>query len=414
MMVKELTRPAAWSPALSAARADGGRDRRAWTCNGRFTVETPARSEGAAVPPRPRHRGHAGAAGRHGDRSLRRSPRWRSRPAGTSRRSKTSTSWRRSSFIAASRATSQWKRNSMRVTRGLAAECRLSGRRQLPGQAEPQVTTHFTGRVRLTRQTPREAASRVRADGEPTARRLPRNRFTASTSTGPRTRCWSGPGGPEGAVGGMAAGLPDNHVPAAQPLALAPRLIELCFQTAGIWEMAVERRMGLPRSLASVRLYPTPDAAAGPLYRRGYSRCRPRAASTRWWWIRREPAICGWPVTAPSRSARVSMPRIPGGGAGRWHEVEVYWLAQDRDGVPPDDDWLSERESRVSPLPHHRSGGPTGAWAAGPRSCAIAACRGLTPQPQALAAIEVRPAPTGAPEAFFRGQPAGVDALAQP
>ena len=42
-----------------------------------------------------------------------------------------------------------------------------------------------------------------------------------------------------GAVGEMAAGLPDNHHPSDQPLAMAPRLVELCFQTAGLWEMAV-------------------------------------------------------------------------------------------------------------------------------------------------------------------------------
>ncbi len=34
------------------------------------------------------------------------------------------------------------------------ADCRLIGRRTLPNQAEPQVTTHFTGRVRLAKQAP--------------------------------------------------------------------------------------------------------------------------------------------------------------------------------------------------------------------------------------------------------------------
>jgi hypothetical protein len=42
-----------------------------------------------------------------------------------------------------------------------------------------------------------------------------------------------------GAVGEMAGGLPDNHHPSDQPLAMAPRLVEHCFQTAGLWEMAV-------------------------------------------------------------------------------------------------------------------------------------------------------------------------------
>jgi hypothetical protein len=69
-----------------------------------------------------------------------------------------------------------------------------------------------------------------------------------------------------GAVGEMAAGLPGNHHPSDQPLVIAPRLIELCFQTAGLFEMAVQHRMGLPRHVDRVSLYRAPDAAAGPLF----------------------------------------------------------------------------------------------------------------------------------------------------
>jgi len=69
-----------------------------------------------------------------------------------------------------------------------------------------------------------------------------------------------------GALGQMARGLPENHLPSGQPLAMAPRLIELCFQTAGLWEMAVQHRMGLPRHVGSVRLYRQPEAGAGPVY----------------------------------------------------------------------------------------------------------------------------------------------------
>jgi hypothetical protein len=64
----------------------------------------------------------------------------------------------------------------------------------------------------------------------------------------------------------MATGLRDNHHPSDQPLAMAPRLIELCFQTAGLWEIAAQHRMGLPRHVDRVSLYRTPDAAAGPLF----------------------------------------------------------------------------------------------------------------------------------------------------
>ena len=46
----------------------------------------------------------------------------------------------------------------------------------------------------------------------------------------------------------------------------APRLVELCFQTAGLWEMAVQHRMGLPLHVDRVSLFRAPDVAAGPLF----------------------------------------------------------------------------------------------------------------------------------------------------
>ena len=40
---------------------------------------------------------------------------------------------------------------------------------------------------------------------------------------------------------------------------MAPRLIELCFQTAGLWEMGVQGRMGLPLHVDRVCLWRAPD-----------------------------------------------------------------------------------------------------------------------------------------------------------
>ncbi len=67
-------------------------------------------------------------------------------------------------------------------------------------------------------------------------------------------------------VGLMAKSLPDNHHPPDLPAMTAPRLIELCFQTAGLWEMGVQGRMGLPLHIHKVRLYAAPDATAGSLF----------------------------------------------------------------------------------------------------------------------------------------------------
>jgi polyketide synthase-like dehydratase family protein len=64
----------------------------------------------------------------------------------------------------------------------------------------------------------------------------------------------------------MAKGLPDNHHPSELPTLMAPRLIELCFQTAGVWEMGVQGRMGLPLHIDRVSVASLADLAEGRLY----------------------------------------------------------------------------------------------------------------------------------------------------
>ena len=66
----------------------------------------------------------------------------------------------------------------------------------------------------------------------------------------------------------MAKGLPANHLPSELPTLMAPRLIELCFQTAGLWEMGAQGRMGLPQHIDRVSslLLPAPESADTRLY----------------------------------------------------------------------------------------------------------------------------------------------------
>jgi len=64
----------------------------------------------------------------------------------------------------------------------------------------------------------------------------------------------------------LANRLPDNHRPSELPTLMAPRLIELCFQTAGVWEMGVQGRMGLPLRIHRVSVVRAPDLAEGRLY----------------------------------------------------------------------------------------------------------------------------------------------------
>jgi hypothetical protein len=66
-------------------------------------------------------------------------------------------------------------------------------------------------------------------------------------------------------IGVMADGLPPNHAPQHLPLKMAPRVMELCFQTASLWQMSDEAVMGLPLHVDEVRVLHAPETA-GALY----------------------------------------------------------------------------------------------------------------------------------------------------
>jgi hypothetical protein len=147
----------------------------------------------------------------------------------------------------------------------LVADCRLTGRRSLPNQTEPQITEHFTARVRLAKQ-PAKAVT-VPALSSPVgsvveAADIYRLYFHGPAYQVVERAWWDG----NRIIGMMARGLRNNHHPAELPTLMAPRLIELCFQTAGLWEMGVQGRMGLPLKVHQVALLRAPDLAEGPLY----------------------------------------------------------------------------------------------------------------------------------------------------
>ena len=150
--------------------------------------------------------------------------------------------------------------------RDIVAECRLTGERTLPLRAEPQVTTHFTGKVRLTR-APLEPA-RIGAVA------LPEGPFVGAADIyrvyfhGPSYRVLERAWPP--VLGGVALGvfaeeLPTDRTPASAPLVASPRLIELCFQTIGIWELAALGRFALPHSFERVTAFADPEARRPPL-----------------------------------------------------------------------------------------------------------------------------------------------------
>jgi len=147
----------------------------------------------------------------------------------------------------------------------VVAECRLNGSRLLPNQSEPQVTTHFTARVRLTRGQPE--ARPVPPMSEPEGSVVEAADIYRVFFHGPAyqvlERAWLNG---YRTVGQFFKGLPDNHYPPELPLAMAPRLIELCFQAAALREVAEQGRIGLPLHVAEVCLWRSPDLAEGPLY----------------------------------------------------------------------------------------------------------------------------------------------------
>ncbi len=147
----------------------------------------------------------------------------------------------------------------------MLAECQLIGHRSLPTQTEPQTTTHFTARVRLAKgPVPAKVASAFVA---PSTDGIQAGDIYRIYFHGPAYQVldeawWDG----TRAIGLFANALPPNHHPSERPTLMAPRLIELCFQTAGIWELGAESRMGLPQHLLEVSLLREPSLAAGRLY----------------------------------------------------------------------------------------------------------------------------------------------------
>ena len=147
----------------------------------------------------------------------------------------------------------------------LVADCRLIGLRSLPNQTEPQQTTHFTARVRLAKQPMQPPAAKPGA--KPTGAVVEASDIYRLYFHGPAYQVleqawWDG----KQVVGSMSKSLPPNHHPIELPTLMAPRLIELCFQTAGVWELGVHGRMGLPQHVREVSFFRAPDLAEGRLY----------------------------------------------------------------------------------------------------------------------------------------------------
>jgi acyl transferase domain-containing protein len=134
---------------------------------------------------------------------------------------------------------------------GLVADCSLSASRSLKGDEAPRWTTHFTGSVRLTAEPP--AHERDETPTKRPGRYVKHDDIYRVYFHGPAYQVldegWRYDGG---AVGRLSADLPAGHVPQADLCATQPRLAELCFQTAGLWEIATTGQMPLPAHIDRV------------------------------------------------------------------------------------------------------------------------------------------------------------------
>lgn len=91
--------------------------------------------------------------------------------------------------------------------------------------------------------------------------------------------------------------------------------------------------------------------------------------------------------------------------------MEVYWMEQNEADLPTADDWLSPNEQallNVMRFAGRRSDWRLGRWTAKNALALYFLYLNLPADSQLLATIEIRPASTGAPEAYFSDQPAAA------
>lgn len=86
--------------------------------------------------------------------------------------------------------------------------------------------------------------------------------------------------------------------------------------------------------------------------------------------------------------------------------MTVYWLEQREADVPKKNDWLSPKETLCLNglrFPKRRTDWRLGRWTA---KCALSIYLDVPARSEIFRRMEIRPASSGAPEAFFGGQPA--------
>jgi malonyl CoA-acyl carrier protein transacylase len=154
-----------------------------------------------------------------------------------------------------------------RTAEGMLAECSLSGSRKLFGKDETEQKIHFTARIRLSRKplaAPKKGEKPVATTkGQPTVSTDAIYRlFFHGPAYQVLNESWKQG---EKMVGSMATALPHEAKDGQKTMA-APRFVELCFQTAGLWEMGQHAQMGLPGHIDRLRIFRDPASQKGKLF----------------------------------------------------------------------------------------------------------------------------------------------------
>jgi hypothetical protein len=140
----------------------------------------------------------------------------------------------------------------------LVADCQLIGRRTLRGRGE-QETCHVRGRACLAHEEP--AAPQVAPPADAGDAGVGREVVYGVYFHGPAyqvlDRVWRDDGQ---VIGRLSGELPADHEPETRLTEFVPRLIELCFQTAGVWELGNAGRMALPTRVERVVRFAGADA----------------------------------------------------------------------------------------------------------------------------------------------------------
>jgi hypothetical protein len=152
----------------------------------------------------------------------------------------------------------------------LVVEVRLSSRVQPKPGVPAQERLHFRGRAVLER-APREAKKVAFA---------PANDWTVDREAiyrvyfhGPAYQVLDGVRiDPGHAVGAFHQGLPPNAADAEAIERVAPRLVELCFQTAGVFDITQRHVFGLTAGLEALRVYRPLEERSRPLFAEAWHR----------------------------------------------------------------------------------------------------------------------------------------------